>query len=1801
MQQTMKFYAVHDSNLSTLKQVYASPAKALLAFLIKGHRQGSFGQTKDANKQSLSLFQSAKEIVPGKIATALEFLGSREYQLSEYTLSSFQPIPSPTYIGLPMLMPTKSIVRKADGTMDANGTLAVYELLIRTAPVNVNDPSFEHYTLDSFSTANFQNKLVETTRYAINWEVLVLSFVALASIGASFEKMERDLPAIFRTFLTSVVISSSTFQPSPAIMPATISLPGVLLPQSTPSVVQSKLTPMGGQQVQCNIVTGSGPLAQIICGQLSIGPSWKEVIETNRCTIKGYKIAESLIKVAATRIFSIPEQSIMEPLVNSLDAYNPARKIGKFGMGFFSLLYWVVKDQLTALTITSTYREANFVKPCGYRAVIVNQNGELYVDVVETATTPVTATGFKVELNFGLPIDDDTLNRFYEQLDRLKYVTSALIIVNQQEVLNNEAIAIRERNEPGKYQRPKDIVSVLLDRDGFSAEDKATGLSIERFYSTLIVPSISSKTISLSATKEGNFVDRSTVTLKNRADDDSGHNSFRVTIGEIVVVDIKFRTEFLQTVAVLMTLPLHTKVPVSRDDVLLGSVLTEANAAMLRLLQSNIETFSDTSYLEEALLAFANETASSENLDILKTFLDSIPQQLRQRNLVGVPVTETLLYSRLDQGRADFKLGRRYISTLNYDQSWLEEQLRRQEVSSDAFFLNKRVIFVDLRKGILASNGGTASFIFVAESYPFTSKQGERWPASLAVQHKRDILYPVGTKFGENLSKAVLQYTETFRDARSKLLMETLAGKYQAALDLREPQDSSVQNFLSIQIPVIIQYFKTMYYSLYLPEDFHSIAGSIVTILDNLEPTVAAYAERLTIKGVNANSVHDLIRVSQITISRLLSSSVNVPAFKTNLFSGRFDLASFVNANSELHAKASRYQAAFVDRAVRLAIQRQYTHFASVDPFSASYELNIVLELIYATTQSNTARGNDQSILQCFISLLEESNNTFQFILGYLVMHVVFAKLSVVSTGVLKVSNDVKDLLTKLRRISVDAEMVGSQLAGVILSTVTREFGLYPTTRIQTFHRLMVNSGIHSILTYDNLFDAYFQELYRPAVDVYTWMEKTAAVSGLIQEIPRGIPESSETECYRFTLSKLVEFVFQQELPSSNLELFRAVKRFKSKVPARLQIIELAISSGTSKDPIQAKLTELTQNAVDAIRQLNFPEIKIANPVIGIIVKKLAGANELLIGISDPVGIPPAGIVALSIPFLSGKQASEIVTGEIGSGFFNVYREATKVMIITTINGETTEMIDTPIIDPATNQIVDIDRCAVVKRTNAPNGTQIFIQSRHSDVGLTEAAVEAISFTKETLGLVNSDQTITLNNVPVNIPLTMIYATEFFEFRMGTTNFNSYIMTKGVPFAPLHKYLSALGLFKDFTWILDQLKTSVSLNVKSGVFTPVQTRTKIGLTRRNTNLLIRSIIEATFFVILFKIEHRLIDAAELDSYLQYYSSTAIINQVLPSKNHSDVWSSHLNMLTAGKDGLKDVDRDALLLKMSRIPNPFMAMNFSHDRGFTFNSLLVTAAGLFPDIMKIQRFLTGYIETAGHNTETFPGQTIFNFTYRWLVSKKVVPVEMVRVPMPVGPLPPGTKAPPQPKGKTVLVAAPRYLKALLNPNHRVFIEVWIQTYCRLAEQVIPNWPKGVPTILIELKRDSPSVGEYSASANTLTLYYEYMIYPKPKSGATDNLTKIIEIFRTAPDINNAVLTLETNNETWRKFFMPKGTIAHELEHYRSKDEHGKSGHGNVRMDLPYGGLKDRVFLLQHHDTMLSLGGFYAEVSREVRRI
>jgi len=101
-------------------------------------------------------------------------------------------------------------------------------------------------------------------------------------------------------------------------------------------------------QLMCSTISGVNELNQFV-----------EKRGEHFCHNISQKISSNLIRVAASRIFANPSQSILELPVNSVDSYRDLRgeksSIGKFGMGFFSILYYLIGHPMRSLNISSTY------------------------------------------------------------------------------------------------------------------------------------------------------------------------------------------------------------------------------------------------------------------------------------------------------------------------------------------------------------------------------------------------------------------------------------------------------------------------------------------------------------------------------------------------------------------------------------------------------------------------------------------------------------------------------------------------------------------------------------------------------------------------------------------------------------------------------------------------------------------------------------------------------------------------------------------------------------------------------------------------------------------------------------------------------------------------------------------------------------------------------------------------------------------------------------------------------------------------------------------------------------------------------------------------------------------------------------------------------------------------------------------------------------------------------------------------------------------------------------------------------
>lgn len=185
-----------------------------------------------------------------------------------------------------------------------------------------------------------------------------------------------------------------------------------------------------------------------------------------------------MIRVAATRIFADPSQSIMELPVNSIDSYRrlrsrrkglpPPPSVGKFGMGFFSILYWLIGHPQTQLIIESMYQDGI------WKLKIQEIDGILqaqFLDPEETISGRISR--YIDGTSIYLVTDQPKLSLLFKpQLERLQFIPDIQIKYNETMITSNGSSDIVRIGSISK------IIDISDDAEGISLPFLFTSFSI---------------------------------------------------------------------------------------------------------------------------------------------------------------------------------------------------------------------------------------------------------------------------------------------------------------------------------------------------------------------------------------------------------------------------------------------------------------------------------------------------------------------------------------------------------------------------------------------------------------------------------------------------------------------------------------------------------------------------------------------------------------------------------------------------------------------------------------------------------------------------------------------------------------------------------------------------------------------------------------------------------------------------------------------------------------------------------------------------------------------------------------------------------------------------------------------------------------------------------------------------------------------------------------------------------------------------------------------------------------------------
>ena len=321
-----------------------------------------------------------------------------------------------------------------------------------------------------------------------------------------------------------------------------------------------------------------------------------------------------------------------------------------------------------------------------------------------------------------------------------------------------------------------------------------------------------------------------------------------------------------------------------------------------------------------------------------------------------------------------------------------------------------------------------------------------------------------------------------------------------------------------------------------------------------------------------------------------------------------------------------------------------------------------------------------------------------------------------------------------------------------------------------------------------------------------------------------------------FTINTMINYLFENNVDFSGTakrdikKFFEGVEHYKNE-NTKLQLVEIAINEGTTRNALEATLVELIQNSIDAIRSVGpnkygkYNEIHINTSIT-------TDRKYFVMKVKDYIGMPDPAFVYVSIPFLSTKDPSALVSGEMGSGFFNIYRESEFVHVKSHKDGYLKEYFDIPVKNSTTGRVLDVRKNVNIKKDGGlPGSTSI---KSYMKINNQNDVILMLSL----IGYYCNKVLSNVNVCPIYLNNTLINGAET-EFLFHDANFmaytcnknrednsllpESYIMTKGIPFISFRTVYEKLVNWELYPW----LEKGLSLDVLHNSYTPIQTRTSI--------------------------------------------------------------------------------------------------------------------------------------------------------------------------------------------------------------------------------------------------------------------------------------------------------------------------------------------------------------------------------------
>ncbi len=293
-------------------------------------------------------------------------------------------------------------------------------------------------------------------------------------------------------------------------------------------------------------------------------------------------MAKKWVRNASTRIFNDLNRSFLEIVVNAFDAMLPEdQSVGKFGMGFFSLLSFLdlIETDGAIIAIDTTALDKNG-KPFTFTMHIEKNTAQDIYVTFKLQETPNTQTGSKIAIlpkNTAKSFSPGTIENIYRYLHFLQFYENGTInlTIERNGTLQNEKLCAGTNTTA--------IAQVALSSQELSATDKGSGITVPVALTKLLVPSSSSKgNIKIKSLEDAkkealnNISKPQLVNFKGKTKENLNYSHFLIKINGVVVIAIPNKQKEIENQIVdstghikdlLISMPQITQLTLARNEI----------------------------------------------------------------------------------------------------------------------------------------------------------------------------------------------------------------------------------------------------------------------------------------------------------------------------------------------------------------------------------------------------------------------------------------------------------------------------------------------------------------------------------------------------------------------------------------------------------------------------------------------------------------------------------------------------------------------------------------------------------------------------------------------------------------------------------------------------------------------------------------------------------------------------------------------------------------------------------------------------------------------------------------------------------------------------------------------------------------------------------------------------------------------------------------------------------------------------------------------------------------------------------